>query len=263
MKLVSSVKLRKMNKIVEMESFYFKAMNRVLNDAIFSNPENPEAVFTSPFIDEVSGTEAVLHIVVTSNMGLCGGYNNNLLKFFSEIYKKGDKVIIIGEKGYSFLAKNPEITLETKFVHLATNYSIYGVRMLANYVINEFLSKKYKEVNLISTRYKNSISFIPSKVKVLPIAVQENPRNVYSPIYEPNKEEVINSVIPQYLSTMLYSNIYSAFLSEESSRRNTMDSADKSAQDLVDKLKLEYNKARQSAITQEITEVVNGSNAVK
>ena len=91
----------------------------------------------------------------------------------------------------------------------------------------------------------------------------ENKNAAYSPIYEPSKDAVVDEVIKQYLKSLLYNLIYNAIQSEESSRRNTMDAADKNAQDLVDDLKLEYNKARQGAITQEITEVVNGSNAVK
>lgn len=129
--------------------------------------------------------------------------------------------------------------------------------------MSKYETGEFSEVSMVYLKYKNSISFVPTTLKLLPLIPKENKNAVYSPIYEPTKEKVFETIIPQYLNSLLYGNLYSAFLSEESSRRNSMDAADKSAKDLVDKLTLEYNKARQQEITQEITEVVNGSKAVK
>lgn len=262
MKLVSSVKLRKMNKIVTLQAFYFRAMERALSDAIFYNNLNDECKYDSPFIKENESATKNLYILVTSNMGLCGAYNNEIVNFFKTIYKKGDEVLIIGEKGYLNLLKE-DTPLDTNFLNLRHDFSLRTTKLLTDYLMKKYLEGNYKKISLIYSKYKNSIAFIPSEVVLLPLTPKQNVNAIYSPIYEPSKKDVIETIIPQYLNSLIYGNLYSAFLSEESSRRNSMDAADKSAKDLVEKLKLEYNKARQQEITQEITEVVNGSKAVQ
>ena len=262
MKLVSSVKLRKMNKIVTLQAFYFRAMERALSDAIFYNNLNDECKYDSPFIKENESATKNLYILVTSNMGLCGAYNNEIVNFFKTIYKKGDELLIIGEKGYLNLLKE-DTPLDTNFLNLRHDFSLRTTKLLTDYLMKKYLEGNYRKISLIYSKYKNSIAFIPSEVVLLPLTPKQNVNAIYSPIYEPSKKDVIETIIPQYLNSLIYGNLYSAFLSEESSRRNSMDAADKSAKDLVEKLKLEYNKARQQEITQEITEVVNGSKAVK
>lgn len=264
MKLISSIKLRKINKKMELEDFYHKAMACVLNDTIFTNADNPDSdKFTTEFIKTYPEATKTLYVIVTSTMGLCGGYNNNVIKEFETLYKKGDEVIVIGEKGLLTLGKENDLVVDTRFIHMAQGYCLDKVVELRDYLIKKYLTKEYKAIELIYTRYKNSISFVSDCVSILPLSVDKNERYTYSPIYEPNKEEVVDFVIKEYLKSIIYTRIYTAFLSEESSRRNTMDAADKNARDLVDKLRLEFNKARQSEITQEITEVLNGSNAVR
>lgn len=263
MKLVSSVKLRKMSNLASSQDAYFEAMQHVLNDAIFSNRINPEAHYETPLVEVNKNATKRLLIILTSNMGLCGGYNNNILKFYKDIYEKNDEVIIIGQKGYANLKKEKNLSLNNKYVDLSNRFSLTKTKRLVGKLIEKYLTGEYKEISLIYTKYRNSISFVPNKLVILPLPVVENKANNYSPIYEPNKQEVLDTIIPLYLDTLVYASFYSAFISEESSRRNAMDTADKNAQDLVEKLKLEYNKARQQEITQEITEVVNGSMAVK
>ena len=233
-----------------------------MTDAIFYNARNTDDYYDTEFIKTFDSTKK-LYVLVTSNMGLCGGYNNDIMRYFRNIYKKGDEVIIVGDRGYINLSKEKDLLLDAKFVHLRNDFGIDEVRILTTYLLNKYKTKGYQEIDLIFMKYKNSISFIPSTLKILPIVPKENPSKAYSPIYEPNKKAVIDQIIPQYINSLLYKSIFEAYMSEESSRRNTMDSADKSAMDLVDSLKLEYNKARQTEITQEIIEVVNGSNAVK
>jgi F-type H+-transporting ATPase subunit gamma len=262
MKLVSSVKLQRMMKISTLQSFYYRAMEQAMTDAIFYNARNTDDYYDTEFIKTFDSTKK-LYVLVTSNMGLCGGYNNDIMRYFRNIYKKGDEVIIVGDRGYINLSKEKDLLLDAKFVHLRNDFGIDEVRILTTYLLNKYKTKGYQEIDLIFMKYKNSISFIPSTLKILPIVPKENPSKAYSPIYEPNKKAVIDQIIPQYINSLLYKSIFEAYMSEESSRRNTMDSADKSAMDLVDSLKLEYNKARQTEITQEIIEVVNGSNAVK
>lgn len=262
MKLVSSVKLRKMNKVINLQALYFSAMERALNDAIFYNKLNTDDHYDSIFVKENKSSDKSLYILVSSNMGLCGSYNNEIVKFLKNLYKNGDEIIVIGEKGFNYLT-NENLPLNTNFIHLRNDLTLSSTRVLTDYVMNEYKNGKYKKISIVFMKYKNSIAFIPTENVLLPIIPKVNEKAIYSPIYEPSKKDVLDKIIPQYINALIYGDLFSAFLSEESSRRNSMDAADKSAKDLVDKLKLEYNKARQQEITQEITEVVNGSKAVK
>ena len=262
MKLVSSVKLRKMNKVINLQALYFSAMERALNDAIFYNKLNTDDHYDSIFVKENKSSDKSLYILVSSNMGLCGSYNNEIVKFLKNLYKNGDEIIVIGEKGFNYLT-NENLRLNTNFIHLRNDLTLSSTRVLTDYVMNEYKNGKYKKISIVFMKYKNSIAFIPTENVLLPIIPKVNEKAIYSPIYEPSKKDVLDEIIPQYINALIYGDLFSAFLSEESSRRNSMDAADKSAKDLVDKLKLEYNKARQQEITQEITEVVNGSKAVK
>lgn len=262
MKLVSSVKLRKMNKVINLQALYFSAMERALNDTIFYNKLNTDDHYDSIFVKENKSSDKSLYILVSSNMGLCGSYNNEIVKFLKNLYKNGDEIIVIGEKGFNYLT-NENLPLNTNFIHLRNDLTLSSTRVLTDYVMNEYKNGKYKKISIVFMKYKNSIAFIPTENVLLPIIPKVNEKAIYSPIYEPSKKDVLDEIIPQYINALIYGDLFSAFLSEESSRRNSMDAADKSAKDLVDKLKLEYNKARQQEITQEITEVVNGSKAVK
>lgn len=263
MKLVSSVKLRKIAKIINQQSDFYNALIKLLNDALYSLENNPESDLDLSLIKENKNTNKKLFVVVTSNMGLCGGYNNNLIDYLTDFYKSTDEILIIGSKGENIISKDKSVVMNNRFSNLREDFSHSKIDELIAYLIDVYKKEEYKEINLVYTKYKNSISFIPSIKKILPIDVSFKKQSGYSPIFEPSIDSVLNSLIPLYLKTVLYNDIYSSFLCEESSRRNTMDNADKNAVDLIDKLKLEYNKARQSAITQEITEVVNGANALK
>jgi len=260
MKLVSSVKLRKMTKIVTSQSIYFDALKKIVANAVSGiNSQETE----NPLLIKPVNGEKDLYVVITSNMGLCGGYNNNIIKFFKENIKPNDEVVVIGEKGYSSLKNEKEIGIYDDFKLLCKDFDLTKSRALSNDLISKFVSGRYKSVQLVYTKYKNSICFIPQKDQILPLIFEEGADLGYEPIYEGGREEILNKIVPLYLSSMIYSSAYTSLLSEESSRRNAMDNADKNAQELVEKLNLEYNKARQAAITQEITEVVNGSLAVK
>ena len=259
MKLVSSVKLRKMNKIAESQSVYFSYFEKILASCFDVNDDNDDNLFFESPID----INNVLHVLITSNMGLCAGYNNNVVKILKDNISKNDEVLVIGEKGFLNFKNEKDFVINDKFLNYGKYFDYNKARIIANYLIERYEKKEFKEIRLTYTKYKNSISFVPESLVVLPLKIETKNSFKYEPIYVGGKNDFIKKIIPQYLTSQLYSKIYSSLVSEESSRRNAMDNADKNALDLVEKLNLEYNKARQAAITQEITEVVNGSNAVK
>lgn len=253
MKLVSSVKVRKISKQIDAQREFYNALLKVLSNAFNfeSLPENNIALISK------NNSNKKLLVVITSNMGLCGGYNINVLKYLESIKDKDDDILIIGEKG-----KLRVKSINLDFVDLCKNFDLNQAKKLVNFLIEKYVNKEYKEIDLVYAKYKNSIAYIPSTFKILPLDINTTETKKAEPIYEDSKEDVINTLIPLYLNSVVYNEINSALLSEQSARRNAMDNADKNAQELVDQLRLEYNKARQTAITQEITEVVNGGNAV-
>ena len=212
-------------------------------------------------IDELKkykNTSSKLYIVVTSSLGLCGGYNYNVFKFLNNKIKPEDKVIILGTKGL-IKYSHTDLNLDEDYVSLLDKFDSYASRNLIDKIINEYKTGKYKEVRLIATEYKNSLTFIPNDIKILPFENKNNKIND-NIIFDPNKEEVLSLLIPKYLDVLMYGKLTEAIVCEHASRRNAMDTATDNGEELSQKLMLEYNKARQQAITQEITEISSAAN---
>lgn len=212
-------------------------------------------------IDELKkykNTSSKLYIVVTSSLGLCGGYNYNVFKFLNNKIKPEDKVIILGTKGL-IKYSHTDLNLDEDYVSLLDKFDSYASRNLIDKIINEYKTGKYNEVRLIATEYKNSLTFIPNDIRILPF---ENKNNIINDniMFDPNKEEVLSLLIPKYLDVLMYGKLTEAIVCEHASRRNAMDTATDNGEELSQKLMLEYNKARQQAITQEITEISSAAN---
>ena len=192
---------------------------------------------------------------------MCGSYNFNLFKLIDKTINENDEVIIFGNKGLSHYA-NSKLKLNKEFSGFDPSDVNNLAHFLQRYILEIYPKEEYEEVNLIYTHYKNSISFIPTIKHLLPIEIkaQDEENNAIEPLIEPNKKEVINALIPFYLESMILSLLIESNVSEQASRRNAMDNATNNAQELVDELKLEYNKARQNSITSQIIEVVSASN---
>jgi len=206
------------------------------------------------------GVDKTLYVVVTSSLGLCGGYNYNLFKFLNTKLKANDKVIILGTKGFTKLS-HEDLDLDEDYVSFLDKMNYPSVDKLRMTILKEYKSGQYKSVKLITTLYKNSLTFIPNDITILPLGdISEGKEKVnVDTIFEPNEKEVLSLIIPKYINTVLYGRLTEAVVCEQASRRNAMDTATDNAEELTDKLKIEYNKARQAAITQEITEVVSGA----
>lgn len=255
MELVANAKLKRWKNKMENITQYLLEMSDIISTCAGSyDPFNMS-------IDELKkykNTSSKLYIVVTSSLGLCGGYNYNVFKFLNNKIKPEDKVIILGTKGL-IKYSHTDLNLDEDYVSLLDKFDSYASRNLIDKIINEYKTGKYKEVRLIATEYKNSLTFIPNDIKILPF---ENKNNTINDniIFDPNKEEVLSLLIPKYLDVLMYSKLTEAIVCEHASRRNAMDTATDNGEELSQKLMLEYNKARQQAITQEITEISSAAN---
>ena len=249
MELVATSKLKKWKDKMENINLYLDSLIKIISSCA-GEENNTFKIYKN--------ANSSLYIVVTSSLGLCGGYNYNIYKFLNSKINKDDKVLILGTKGLSKLKSDFDI--DDEYVSILDHFDYSNASKLKDKIINEFNKGLYKEIHLISTHYKNSLTFIPCDNLLLPLEKLETSSSNQEIIFEPNKEEVLSLLIPKYLNTLLYSKLTEAIVCEYASRRNSMDSASDNAEELQNKLMLEFNKARQQAITQEITEVVAGAN---
>ena len=253
MELVASAKLRKWRDSMENIISYLNSMEEIIS--LCASVELDDPILE---LKKFKNATAKLYIVVTSSLGLCGGCNYNLFKFLNGKINKEDKVWVLGTKGLVRLTRE-DLSLEDKYVSFLDKFDYSKVANLKDEIIKEYSSGRYSSVQLITTNYKNSLTFIPKDIQVLPLENLSKNENFADIIFEPNRKEVLSLVVPKYLQTLLYGRLTEAIVCEQAARRNAMDSATDNAEELLDKLHIEYNKARQGAITQEITEVIGGS----
>ena len=260
MKLVSTVKLQKSRNKAEASRPYFNLMY----ETIASMLEKSGTMDHKYLRAGGSGRKAV--IAITSNRGLAGGYNNNIVKLISgseELPAKDTNVYAIGRKGIEGLTrKGYEIAADCSDVIDEPQYQ--DASDLTKELLEAFGRGEISEIYLAYTSFKNTVVHIPKLVKLLPFTMEagdkgEAPKAQALMNYEPNAEEVLDMIIPKYMSSLIYGALLEAVASENGARMTAMDSATKNAEEMLGKLELQYNRARQGAITQEITEIVAGS----
>ena len=254
MELVATVKLKRFKNVMLQNEAYAHELVNIIHH-LFEHIEVEE----NPYLVEAK-SELDLYIVVSSNLGLCASYNNNIFNFVNENVNKKDSVIIpIGYKGDNFLKKEG-FNLDENYVSINERLDYEEIRKLGEYVTREFVNGKYRSIKLIYTHYVNSLKFVPEEMSIFPINRVEEANLVgYEPIYDPDAKTLIDELIPIYVASTLYHKIIESQVSEQASRRTAMENANDNADEIIEKLTLEYNKARQNIITQEITEIVSGS----
>lgn len=264
MKLVASVKYQRWKKYFEENKAYITGMNqtmlRTLAGVDFYEAGKPN-ILTSYNKDKT------LYIVVTSTLGLCGAYNYNLFKALDPVLKQQDELFFIGTKGLSHY-NNKDFKKHTDYVDLLDDFTYSAVRRMRHQIVRLYKSQNYSKVVLVYTKYVNSLTFTPVLHQLLPLdpkleGVDEVKKSLNPPIFEPDVQSVLEQILPHYIDASLYHKLIESELSELASRRNAMETATDAADKIQAQLQLEYNKARQNAITQEITEVVAGANAGK
>ena len=257
MELVASSKLRKARERVDRARPYFLALHDTLKDIASNNTD-----FSSIYLVE-RPVNKTGYVLIAGDRGLAGGYNHNMFKMFEEhSLGKNACVIPVGKKAVEFCKrKNIEIITEDYAM-------VEDVRVSTCVEIGSILSDMFKkgevdEVYIGFTTFVSMLSQRPDMLKVLPIVKEDNttensgPRSVTS--YEPDMETLFDLIVPQYTSGLVWGAVTESWASELAARRTAMDSASKNAEDMVSRLSLQYNRARQAAITQEITEIVAGA----
>ncbi len=259
MKLVSTVKLQKARNRAEATNPYFNYMYKTVSSMLAKS-----GTIDHPYLrGGQSGKKAV--VVITSNRGLAGGYNSNIVKLITggDFVKEDLNIYAVGGKGVEALSRRGyNIVENASEIMEAPTYS--DAAALCNKVLDAFSKGEVGEIYLAYTHFKNTVSQEPKLIKLLPVEIdpaETDDSNVLMN-YEPNEEEALNMIIPKYVTSLFYGALVEAVASENGARMQAMDSATSNAEEMISDLSLKYNRARQGSITQELTEIIAGANAI-
>ena len=261
MKMVSAAKLKKAQDAITQMRPYADKLTELLQSLSATLEGDVGGVYS-----EQKEVSKVLLVVITSNRGLCGGFNSSIIKesvkIIEENYKgKQVDLLTIGKKGNDILSKTNTVIENHNEVYDELTFE--NVAVIAERLMNLFAEGNYDKIELVYNRFKNAATQIVTAEQFLPIKPVEGDSNVnFDYIFEPSKEEIVLELIPKSLKTQLYKAIRDSFASEHGARMTAMHKATDNATDLRNDLLLTYNKARQAAITNEILEIVGGAEAL-
>ncbi len=268
MKMVAAAKLRRAQESAEKGRPYSDKMNNIilnLSNSI-SDKEN------SPKLLVGSGDEKVhLCIVITSDRGLCGGFNTNIIKkaksYFQKISDKGKtlKIITVGSKGYDQLKRlyKDQIIEKISFKE-SKNTNYFDADKVGKIIIEKFENKEFDICTIFYNKFKNVITQIPQEQQIIPLKSYDTEGNSSKDNYEfePEEDEILSNLLPKNISTQIFKAMLENSASEQGSRMSAMDNATRNAGEMVDKLTIEYNRSRQAAITKELIEIISGAESL-
>ena len=256
MEMVAASKLRRAQAQVLSSRPYFETLYATIHDIVDTNRD-----FSSPYLTKREGNKAA-YIVIAGDRGLAGGYNSNILKLvMAEIADKDAVVVPIGKKAVDYF-KSHNVPMLTANYADAEDMSLGDCFTIAKNLSKRYLAGEFQEVHVAYTNFVSVLSQTPSSLRLLPLLREETGMEgaVKSDIlYEPDSTEVFDAIVPEYLGGVLYGALCESRASEQAARRTAMDSATQNADEMIATLSLQFNRARQAAITQEITEIVAGS----
>ena len=257
MEMVAASKLRRAQSQVLASRPYFQILSSTVSDILENNRD-----FSSPFLQE-RPVNKVMYIVIAGDRGLAGGYNSNILKLVEAQLKGKDAVVLpIGKKAVEFF-RSRKIPAFTETYAEAADVGIGDCFSIAKQLSKAFLNGEFDEVHIAYTNFVSVLSQVPADQKLLPLqpepVADQSAARRSDTLYEPGPEEVFAAIVPEYLGGILYGALCESRASEQAARRTAMDAATSNADDMIADLSLKFNRARQAAITQEITEIVAGS----
>ena len=259
MKLVSTVKLQKARNRAEATNPYFNYMYKTVSSMLAKS-----GTIDHPYLRGGQSNKKAV-VVITSNRGLAGGYNSNIVKLITggDFAKEDLDIYAVGGKGVEALSRRGyNIVENASEIMEAPTYS--DAAALCSKVLDAFTKGEVGEIYLAYTHFKNTVSQEPKLIKLLPVEIdpaETDDSNVLMN-YEPNEEEALNMIIPKYVTSLFYGALVEAVASENGARMQAMDSATSNAEEMISDLSLKYNRACQGSITQELTEIIAGANAI-
>lgn len=266
MYMISSSKLKKAKMDLENTEPYFYTLQVALARVLRHLPDIQHLYFDSR--SEISENEKRRgYIVVTADKGMAGAYNHNVIKIAEEELAKHDhtRLYVVGQVGRHYFARK-NVHIDKHFQYTAQNPSMHRARVIADTMLEAYENGKLDEVYIIYTKMVNSVTAETDMIQLLPFKREDfsiSTGNVYNEEIkmEPSPEVVLDRIVPNYITGFIYGALVESFCSEQNSRMMAMDTATNSAKEMLQDLNIKYNRARQAAITQEITEVVGGARA--
>ena len=266
--LISSNNLRKARKQLADVKPYFDKVEATITDIIHYSPKMPHP-FLEPYDLREQLNRTVGYVVITGDKGLAGAYNHNVLRLAEKAIARSPhcRLFPVGQVGVAWFRERG-IPMELESEYTAQSPNLPRARSIGHYLLEEFYAGRLDEIRVIFTEMVTPMKLEPRNVKLLPLDRKAYPwkplrRNAPAEhfTYVPSAETVLTKLVPYYLTGMFFSMLVESYCSEQQARMSAMDSSTKNARDLLRQLNLEYNRARQAAITQEITEVVGGAQA--
>ncbi|MCX7991543.1 MAG: ATP synthase F1 subunit gamma [Proteobacteria bacterium] len=266
MKMVSAAKLKRAQDAILTARAYAEKLQEVISE-LAARVETK----THPLLQDREEKKSLLMVVLTSDRGLCGVFNSNLLRQTEAYIREkrqsyGDNISIItvGRKGTEYLRKRNYNVIES-LVNVYQKEQYETAREIGEKIIESFISGNADEVVVVYNRFKSAISQVPTFTRLLPVEPIEIPENVPKTefIYEPDKETLINELLPRNVYIQIHRSILETIASELAARMTAMDNATNNASDMIERLTLLFNKTRQASITKELMEIIGGAEAIK
>ena len=269
MKMVAAAKLRKAQENAEKGRPYSEKMNNIILNlsAGVSDPQSAPKLLVGTGKEDVH-----LCVVLTSDRGLCGGFNSNIIKkaknYFENIQKEGKslKIITVGSKGYDQLKRQyGNSIIENISFKESKNINYFDAAKVGNLIIEKFQNEEFDFCTIFFNKFKNVISQIPQAQQIIPLENENKDKDEklesnYE--FEPDEDEILSNLLPKNISTQIFKAMLENSASEQGSRMTAMDNATRNAGDLVDKLTIQYNRSRQAAITKELIEIISGAESL-
>ncbi len=257
MEMVAASKLRGAQERAIASRPYFEVLYQTIHDIADANTD-----LTSPYVQAPRG-EKYCFVVIAGDRGLAGGYNNNVLKLAMAQMEGKDAVVLpIGKKATEYF-RSRGIPLVNTLYPVAEDVNSGECYTMAKQLCKEYLEGRFDQVVVCYTNFVSVLTQTPASLPMLPLSVVASPKKREGfrqlTIYEPDSVSVFNAIVPEYLGGVIYGALRESLCSEQAARRTAMDSATKNADEMIEGLSLQYNRARQGAITQEITEIVAGA----
>ena len=268
MKMVAAAKLRRAQENAERGRPYSEKMNNIILNLSSSVSDKENA----PKLLQGTGQEKThLCVVLTSDRGLCGGFNSNIIKkaklFFQKISNenKSLKIITVGSKGYDQLKRQYKNNIIEKLSFKdSKNISYFDANKVGKIIIEKFEKEEFDVCTIFYNQFKNVITQIPQAQQIIPLNTENNDENKSEDSYEfePDEDEILSNLLPKNISTQIFKAMLENSASEQGARMSAMDNATRNAGEMVDKLTIQYNRSRQAAITKELIEIISGAESL-
>ena len=268
MKMVAAAKLKRAQESAEKGRPYSEKMNNIILNLSLGIADKESA----PKLLSGSGKNKIhLCVVMTSDRGLCGGFNANIIKkaknYFSDVTKEGKeiKIITVGSKGNDQLKRlYGDKIIENISFKESKNANFFDAEKVGKIIIEKFDKEEFDICTIFFNQFKNVITQIPQAQQIIPLnAVNENQENLNESYeFEPDEDEILNNLLPKNISTQIFKAMLENSASEQGARMSAMDNATRNAGEMVDKLTIEYNRSRQAAITKELIEIISGAESL-